>query len=287
MKEIAVISGKGGTGKSSFVLSLLPYLKKCVIADCDVDAPDLKVLLGEDITDTIDFYAFEIPVFNDDLCIKCGKCVRHCNFNAITEDIKLKDGACEGCKVCEYVCPTGAITMVKHQNGHLYTRNTIYGPMVDAKLYPGEESSGKLVSAVRTKSQEVAKTHTLDNIIIDGSPGVACNVISTITGVDKVYIVTEPSVSGLHDLKRVIDLIHIFNTEVEVVINKSGINSNQEQKIVNYCASLHLNIALKIPFTRDIPEAIARLEIPSLSDIDFFKSNDWEAFIDGFRDYLN
>lgn len=287
MKEIAVISGKGGTGKSSFVLSLIPFLEECVIADCDVDAPDLKVLLGEDIKETVDFYAFEIPVFDYDKCIKCGKCVKHCNFNAINDDITLKDGACEGCRACEFVCPTGAITMEKHQNGHLYVRNTLYGPMVDAKLFPGEESSGKLVSAVRTKSQEIAKSHKIENIIIDGSPGVACNVISTITGVDKVYVVTEPTVSGLHDLKRVIDLIRIFNTDVEIVINKSGINTDQEQNIVNYCMDLGLNVALKIPFTRDIPHAIGKLQIPSLSDIDFFKSEAWKEFLVKFKsDFL-
>lgn len=284
MREIAVISGKGGTGKSSFVLSLLPYIKNSVIADCDVDAPDLKVLLNKDADTKTPFYGFEAPVFDMTKCIHCGACVQHCNFNAINDDITLKEGACEGCSACEYVCPADAIQMAPHQTGHVFTRDTLYGPLVDAMLFPGEESSGKLVTAVRKKSQDIAKKIHKDMILIDGSPGVACNVISTITGVDKAYIVTEPTVSGLHDLKRVIDLIRIFNTDVSVIINKSGINNIEEQKIVDYCAHEHLDLALKIPFDRSIPEAISRLEIPSTAKIPFFKSSEWSSFIHQFTE---
>lgn len=287
MREIAIISGKGGTGKSSFLLSLLPYIKNSVIADCDVDAPDLKVLLNDQPETTTPFYGFEAPIFDLSKCIHCGKCVQHCNFNAINPDISLKEGACEGCSACEFVCPTGAITMAPHQTGHLFTRDTAYGPLVDAMLYPGEESSGKLVTAVRQKSQAIAKRDKKDTIIIDGSPGVACNVISTITGVDKAYIVTEPTVSGLHDLKRVIHLIRIFKTDVSVIINKAGINDTQEGAIERYCQEEGIDCALKIPFDRAITEAISRLQIPSTTDIAFFKSQEWTTFISDFTALLH
>jgi MinD superfamily P-loop ATPase len=279
MREIAVISGKGGTGKSSFVLSLLPYLKNTVIADCDVDAPDLKVILTEQTDETIPFFGFETPSFDRTLCINCGKCATHCNFNAISKDIELIDGRCEGCNMCYHICPTNAITMSPHQTGHVHTRDTRYGPMVDAMLFPGEESSGKLVTAVRQKSQELAKKHNKETIIIDGSPGVACNVISTITGVDQAYIVTEPTVSGLHDLKRVIDLTTIFSTPVSVVINKSNIHPSGERAIETYCHKNNIPIVLKIPFDRGIPEAISNCMIPSLSTVDFFQSKRWLDFV--------
>jgi MinD superfamily P-loop ATPase len=287
MREIAVISGKGGTGKSSFVLSLLPYIKNSVIADCDVDAPDLKVLLNKEADTKTPFFGFEAPMFDMTKCIHCGACVQHCNFNAINDDITLKEGACEGCSACEYVCPTNAIHMAPHQTGHVFTRDTLYGPLVDAMLFPGEESSGKLVTAVRQKSQDIAKKQSKDMILIDGSPGVACNVISTITGVDKAYIVTEPTVSGLHDLKRVIDLIRIFNTDVSVIINKTGINPQKEQAIIDYCETEQLDLALKIPFDKEITNAISRLDIPSTTSIPFFQSSMWQAFIKDFLKLLN
>lgn len=202
INEIAIISGKGGTGKTSITASIIPFLENVVIADCDVDAPDLNILLEGELQSSTDFTGFQRPKINYDECIMCGRCHNSCNFDAITPDIVIKDTKCEGCTVCEFVCPTNAITMHDYTIGKLFTRNTKYGPMVDARLIPGEESSGKLVSEVRKIAKEEALRVGAKHILIDGSPGIACNVISGITGANKVVIVTEPSLSGLHDLKK-------------------------------------------------------------------------------------
>lgn len=279
MREIAIISGKGGTGKTTLVLSLLPYIKNFVIADCDVDAPDIKVILGDNITHTEDFIGFKRPVFNYDKCIDCKLCFSACKFNAITEDIVINNGSCEGCNVCEYVCPTDAISMHDYTIGKIYHRNTSYGHMIDARLIPGEESSGKLVSEVRKQAKRKAKEQNKELIIIDGSPGIACNVISTITGVTKSIIVTEPTISGLHDLKKVVALTKILSVPTEVVINKYDLSLEKVKEIEEYCIEENINISLKIPFDKKIVESISNLQIPSTYDIPFFQSVEWNEFI--------
>lgn len=283
MNEIAVISGKGGTGKTTLTLSLIPYFEDLVIADCDVDAPDIKVILNDKIVDSEDFIGFQRPRINYDKCISCGLCYQSCKFDAITEDIKIKPNSCEGCQVCEYVCPTNAITMHDYTIGKVYKRETKYGPMIDARLIPGEESSGKLVSEVRNQAINMAKTLNKKNILIDGSPGIACNVISTITGVNKVITVTEPTVSGLHDLKKVVQLIKIFNIKTIVVINKFDLSLEQTSSIEQYCSENNIEVALKIPFDPNIVKAISNLQIPSLTDVPFFKTSEWESFVNSVK----
>ena len=280
INEIAVISGKGGTGKSTLLLSLIPYFDDIVIADCDVDAPDLKILLNKGIRSEKEFIGFIRPVIDYSICDGCGLCYQTCRFDAITENIRIKDGLCEGCGACEYVCPTNAISMTDHVIGKTYNRDTPFGTLVDARLNPGEESSGKLVSEVRKQSKDVAVNENAKTILIDGSPGVACNVISTITGVTKALIVTEPTQSGLHDLKRVLRLSEMFRVKVDVVINKYDLNETITKDIEDYLSLINIDVILKIPFEKKIINAISDLDIPSTTDIPFFKSDNWLTFIE-------
>lgn len=277
--EIAVISGKGGTGKSTLLLSMIPYFEDVVVADCDVDAPDLKILLSEEIIAEEDFIGFKRPVIDYTKCSYCSLCYEKCNFDAITESIEIKNGVCEGCGVCNYVCPSGAITMEDHVIGKIYKRKTPFGSMIDARLHPGEESSGKLVSEVRKRSKKTALDENARTILIDGSPGIACNVISTISGVSKAIIVTEPTLSGIHDLKRVLKLSEMFSIKAKVVINKYNLNPDMVQQIEDYCALSNIDILVKIPFDKRIVESISNLEIPSTTDIPFFHSKAWLSYI--------
>jgi len=279
LNEIAIISGKGGTGKTSIVASIIPFLDDLVMADCDVDAPDLNILFPGEIRESRDYIGFKRPVIDYDLCTHCGVCYQNCKFNSITEDIIIKKSTCEGCKVCEYVCPTNAITMHDYVIGKVFKRDTYYGPMIDARLIPGEESSGKLVAEVRRLAREEAREQGKGTILIDGSPGIACNVISAITGVSKAVIVTEPSVSGLHDLKRVVKLVKTFSVEATVVINKFDLELNLAQQIKDYCDLEDLEVILEIPFDREMVLSIADLKIPSINNIPFFETQKWHNFI--------
>ncbi len=278
-KEIAIISGKGGTGKTTLALSIIPYFEETVIADCDVDAPDMNILLNQSIEAKTDFIGFQRPVIDTDKCTHCGLCHASCKFGAIDEFIHVLDGNCEGCNVCAYVCPVDAIKMVDNKIGELYTRRTAYGPMVDARLIPGEESSGKLVTEVRRLSKIVASKERRDTIIIDGSPGLACNVIATISGVTNVIIVTEPTESGLHDLRRVIKLTEMFHIKIDVVINKYDLNKEKSKEIEEYCSKNGIDVKLHIPFDKKIVESISKLQIPSTTSNLYYKTDEWKSFI--------
>lgn len=280
VKQIAIISGKGGTGKTTLAASIIPYLPNVIIADADVDAPDLNILFDSTLLSSEDFIGFQRPKIDYDKCIKCGKCYTHCNFNAITIDIVIKETKCEGCTVCKVVCPALAITMHDYTIGKLFTRQTPYGTMVDARLIPGEESSGKLVTKVRDLAKSIATQQQSDYILIDGSPGIACNVISAVTGVEKVVIVTEPTLSGLHDLQKVLQLVKTFSIEPVVVINKCDIESDITTKIKEYCQNQRVKVLLEIPFDKAMVMAISRKEIPSLTNISFFQEDHWKNFIE-------
>lgn len=280
INEIIVISGKGGTGKTTLTASLIPYLEDLVIADCDVDAPDLNILLDPKIRSIQKFVGLKKAIIDEKKCIKCGLCKRHCKFFAISKNIILSQSKCEGCGVCEFICPVDAISMEDAVVGELYESNTTFGDFVHARLIPGEETSGKLVAQVRKKAKVLGLLNKKKYIIVDGSPGIACNVISSITGANQVIIVTESTFSGLHDLKRIYELTKKFNLKVQVVINKFDLSLNHSEMIEKYCIKNNIVVGLKIPFNRRIVSSIVDKTIPSMREREFFKEIGFLKFVD-------
>ncbi len=283
LNEIVVISGKGGTGKTTLVASMIPFFEDVIIGDCDVDAPDLDILFEKTLDENREFVGTKKAVIDQDKCIHCGKCYESCRFGAITEDIKMKTARCEGCGVCEFVCPVNAITMVDGVVGNLFVSTTKYGKMVHARLIPGEETSGKLVSEVRKVAKSFVEKENIKNILIDGSPGVACNVISSITGATQAVIVTEPTLSGLHDLERVYQITQKFRLPVTVVVNKYDLSEDMTKKIQDFCNEKKIELGLKIPFDKKMVEAIVKKEIPSLYNKELFENIGFFEFIEKLK----
>lgn len=247
--EIAIVSGKGGTGKTTLSAAFVAIAGDIVMADCDVDAPDLHILLQPDVIQTDEFISSKIADINEEACTNCGLCEEACRFDA-AHPPDINPIACEGCGVCEFVCPEKAITMHDNVSGHSFKSKTRYGSMSHAKLLPGEGNSGKLVTHVRTQGLEFAKKEGKEIILIDGSPGIGCPVIATVAGLKLGVVVTEPSLSGIHDMKRVLELIKRFNVKATVVINKFDINLENTEDIEQFCKSNNVEILGKIPFDR-------------------------------------
>lgn len=282
MKEIVFISGKGGTGKTSLLASLIPRIPKTIIADCDVDAPDLHILLDPNEISKDDFVGMKKARIDSTQCIDCGHCLAYCRFDAITDSPdgpSVRDYLCEGCAVCNQVCPVGAITMVDTVVGSLSHSVTAWGPLVHARLDPGEETSGKLVYAVRDKSRNLASELNADYILIDGSPGIGCSVISSLTNAHKAVIVTEPSLSAFHDLLRVSELSEQLDIPITVVINKCDISDELTGKIESFCHQNHYEVGLKVPFNENMIGAITEKRIPSEVLPEFFEEHGFSNFI--------
>ena len=255
LKQITVLSGKGGTGKTSLVGSLAALTKKTVMTDCDVDAPDLHLLLKPEILQTQEFKASRVAVMDEEKCIQCGKCEELCRFNAI-EKLVIDPILCEGCGVCAYVCPVEAIELRERISGYAFISRTKYGPMSHARLNPGEENSGKLVSLVRQNAKQVAETENCELIINDGPPGIGCPVIAAVGGVDIGLIVVEPTLSGIHDMKRALDLLSHFKIPSLVCVNKHDINDDNTDRIVEFCRSNGVEVVGRIPFDPLVTEAM-------------------------------
>ena len=279
IKEIVVISGKGGTGKTTITSSLILYFQDIVIGDCDVDAPNLQILFNPQNSKKESFYGMKKAKLDRELCIDCGKCYEVCRFDAI-ENLKK----CESCSICEYVCPVGAIKMVDNEAGEIYVSETKYGKMVHACLFPGEENSGKLVAEVRKKAKKIAQDENKKYILLDGAPGVACNVISSLTGVKKAVIVTEPTLSGLHDLERVLELIERFRIKPYFVINKYDLSFEIANKIEEFLKDKGFEISVKIPFDKRIVKAIGRKEIPSVVEYKLFEELGFKKLAENLKD---
>jgi MinD superfamily P-loop ATPase len=256
MKQLTILSGKGGTGKTSITASFAVLAKKAVVADCDVDAPDLHMLLHPEIIKTQEFMGSKVAVIDKAKCVKCGFCRETCNFDAITSDLKVDAIACEGCGVCAVACPAEAITLTPRISGNAYISKTKYGFMSHALLYPGESNSGKLVTLVRQNARILAEKKNRDLIIIDGSPGIGCPVIASITGVDAALVVTEPTMSGIHDLERVLKLLDHFNVVPFVCVNMYDINSDNTNRILSFCRENQTDVVGIIPFSPEVTQAM-------------------------------
>lgn len=255
IRELVVISGKGGTGKTSITASFAALADNAILADCDVDAPDLHLVLGYRVRESDDFTGMPKAVIAPDRCTRCGLCLEHCRFDAIREDISIDPLHCEGCGVCKFVCPADAVAMVPHVSGRWYVSDSRHGIMVHACLGIAEGNSGKLVTHIRRKAVEMAGKRGNDLIIIDGTPGTGCPVIASITGATMVLVVTEPTVSGIHDLERVCELTRHFNVRTAVCVNKSDINEENSLRIEQYCRDNTLYFIGRIPYDRTVSVA--------------------------------
>jgi MinD superfamily P-loop ATPase len=231
MKELVVISGKGGTGKTSITGALAALAPNIVLCDTDVDAADLHLLMNPDILKTSDFSGGGIAVINPEKCTQCGTCIDVCRFDAVSENFVVDDIACEGCGVCVDLCPEKAIDFPVRNCGQWFVSDTRFGPMVHARLGIAEENSGKLVTLVRKEARRLALEQGRDWIITDGPPGIGCPVIASIGGADAVLVVAEPTVSGIHDMNRAAELAAYFKVPVMVCVNKYDLNPEQASAI--------------------------------------------------------
>lgn len=267
MKELTIISGKGGTGKTSVVASFAALAQNKVLADADVDAADLHLILAPEIRHEEDFKGGRTARIDPERCTECGECLDRCQFNAISPEFVVDKIDCEGCGVCVYFCPVEAIDFPENICGRWYISETRFGPLVHARLHIAEENSGLLVSLVRNQAKVLAEEEGLDTIIVDGPPGIGCPVIASITGTNVVLIVTEPTVSGLHDLERVGGLAAHFKIPTLACINKFDLNEAMSDRIANFCAGHRIDLVGRIPYDTLVTRAmVAGQSIVEFSD---------------------
>lgn len=262
MKQLIVISGKGGTGKTVISASFATLAQKKVMADCDVDAANLYLLLHPEIQEEHSFSGGKKAIVELEKCTGCGDCIDICRFSAISEredgKIAIDPISCEGCGVCSYICPVEAITMENAVSGKWFVSRTKYGSFVHARLGIGEENSGKLVTEVRKKAKEIAEKNDLDLVIIDGPPGIGCPVIASLSGTDMALIVTEPTLSGIHDMERVIKMAHHFRTKTACCINKFDLNLRLSKQIEDWCHKNSVPVVGKIPFDEVVTKSMVQ-----------------------------
>ncbi len=257
--EIAIISGKGGTGKSSISSAFATMDERVVLADCDTDAANLYLIFDPAKIEEIPFAGSTKAVINPHVCKQCGICQSYCRFDAIKKENDLytiNKFLCDGCNLCLRVCPFGAITTVVSEKSRLYAGDYRNGYMVWGRLAPGEENTGKLVSLVRSKAKEAARDYKLRTIILDGPPGTGCPVAATITGTDKIVIVTEPSLSALSDLKRLIESLKSDSQEIFIIINKYDLNVKITEQIESFGLHQKIIVAGKLPFEPEVVRAM-------------------------------
>ena len=257
MEEIVVISGKGGTGKTTLTASFAVLAGgDAVLVDADVDAANLSLLLTPQELGSHPFIASSVAVLDRDRCTECGLCRELCRFGAIPEDYRIDPLSCEGCSVCSRACPEEAITMEEVVSGHWFLSQTPYGKLIHARLGIAEENSGRLVTLVRNEARKLAGAEKKKFLLTDGPPGIGCPVIASLSGATKALIVTEPTVSGIHDLKRVLLVCRQFEVPAAVCINRCDLDEDNTRAIESFCAAESVEVAAKIPFYREVTEAL-------------------------------
>lgn len=248
MRELVILSGKGGTGKTSITGAFASLSENRIFCDADVDAADLHLLMNPDIIQRTDFQGGGVAVIQPEKCTECGLCMELCRFNAVKEDFTVNEIECEGCGVCVDFCPEQAIDFPIKTCGEWYISETRFGPMVHARLGIAEENSGKLVTLVRQEAKKLAESKNLDLIITDGPPGIGCPVIASLGGASAIVIVAEPTVSGLHDMARVTELAEHFKVPCMICVNKSDLNPEKSEEIEKLAEEKNIAFLGRIPF---------------------------------------
>ena len=260
MKELIVISGKGGTGKTSLMAAFSSLAENMVLCDADVDAADLHLIMNPKVVRRSEFKSGNTAAINNDLCTECGLCREMCRWDAISAAYEVNSMDCEGCGVCVHFCPEKAIDFPENTCGEWFVSDTRFGPMVHARLGFAEENSGKLVSLVRQEARELAESKNLDLILTDGPPGVGCPVIASIGGASAVLIVTEPTVSGRHDMERVAQLAAHFKVPAMICVNKFDLNPELTREIENYAEKKGIICLGRIPFDPIFTKAMIQVQ---------------------------
>lgn len=256
MKELVILSGKGGTGKTSITSAFASLAENMVLCDADVDAADLHLILNPDFKKTEDFKGGHEAVIDPDKCTQCGRCLELCRFDAVKDTFEIDSIECEGCGVCVDLCPEQAIDFPEVVCGQWHISNTRFGPMVHARLGIAQENSGKLVALVRQEAKKIAEKNNLDLILTDGPPGIGCPVIASISQATAILIVAEPTVSGFHDMERVGQLSKHFNIPAMVCINKYDLNPDQTKKIEDLARETHIAVVGRISFDKTFTQAM-------------------------------
>ncbi|MBN1132040.1 MAG: 4Fe-4S binding protein [Bacteroidales bacterium] len=287
MKEITILSGKGGTGKTSVTAAFASIAEHAIFCDGDVDAPDLHLILAPEIKETHPFPGGRKASINPELCTDCGLCRDYCRFDAIHQDISgryyIHPVQCEGCRLCERICPVGAISSEQSMNNFWFVSDTRFGKLVHANMQAGEENSGKLVTTVRNHARELAKAEGYRFIITDGPPGIGCPAIASITGSKAVLMIVEPTRSGMHDAIRLAELVKGFNIPIFSIINKYDVNEEVAAEIESWLHSDNIILLGKIPFNEVVVKAMIEkksvIEFDPDSELSYILRSSWTKLV--------